>query len=82
MGLLAIFLLWGVLMGHCAGEIAVYRPPTYLSFMGVLMGHCASEIAVYGPPSYLSFMRCANGPMFRRNSCIWASQLSFLYGVC
>jgi hypothetical protein len=26
MGPLANFPLWGVLMGHCAGEIAVYGP--------------------------------------------------------
>jgi hypothetical protein len=81
-GPLAIFPLWGVLMGHCAGEIAVYGPSDYSSFMGCDMGHCAGEIAVYGPSGYFSFMGCANGPLCRLNSCIWALWLSFLCGVC
>jgi hypothetical protein len=59
MGLLAIFPSWGVLMGHCAGEIAVY-----------------------GPSGYFYFMGCANGPLCRQNSCIWALRLFFLlWGV-
>jgi hypothetical protein len=36
MGFPAIFPLWGVLMDHCAGEIAVYGLPSYFFFMG----HC------------------------------------------
>jgi hypothetical protein len=66
MVLLAIFPLRGLLMGHCAGEMAVYGPPTYFSFLGVLMGHCAGEMAVYHPPSsFFFFMQCANGPLCR-----------------
>jgi hypothetical protein len=81
-GPLAIFLLWGVLMGHCAGEIAVCGPLAIFPLWGVLMGHCAGEIAVYGPSDYSSFMGCDNGPLCRRNSCIWALWLFFLCGVC
>jgi hypothetical protein len=66
------FPLWSVLTGHCAGEIAVYGPSGYFPLWSVLMGHCAGEIAVYDSSGYFSFMGCANGPLCRRNSCIWA----------
>ena len=46
----AIFPLWGVLMGHCVGEIAVWGPRTIFSFMGCANGHCVGEIAVWGAP--------------------------------
>jgi hypothetical protein len=82
MGPLAVFPSWSVLMGHCAGEMAVYGPSGCFSFMGVLMGHCAGEMAVYGSSGYFSFIGCANEPLCRRKSCIWALWLFFLYGVC
>jgi hypothetical protein len=53
-----------------------------LPLWGVLMGHCAGEIALYGPSGYFSFMGCANGPLCRQTSRIWALCLFFLYGVC
>jgi hypothetical protein len=33
MGLPGIFPSWGVIMAHFVGEIAVYGPPVYVSFM-------------------------------------------------
>jgi hypothetical protein len=67
---LAIFLSWGVLMGDCAGEIAVHGPLAIFPSWGVLMGHCAGKIAVEGPPGYFSFVGCANGPLRMGNNCI------------
>jgi hypothetical protein len=52
MGTMAIFTSWGVLMGHCAGKIAVYGPSGYFPSWGVLIGHCEHEIALYGPSGY------------------------------
>jgi hypothetical protein len=65
MGHPGIFLLSGVLMGHCVSDIAVYVSPAIFLLSGMIMGHCVGEIAVYGPPSYFSFIVCANGTLCR-----------------
>jgi hypothetical protein len=46
------------------------------------MGHRVGEMAVCGLSSYFSFMGCANGPLCRRNGCMWVLQLFFFHGVC
>jgi hypothetical protein len=49
MGPLAILPLWGVLMGHCAGETAVYGPSGYFSFMGCANGRLRVKQLYMGP---------------------------------
>jgi hypothetical protein len=57
MGPLAIFPLWGVLMGHCAGKIAVYGTSGYFSFMG-----CANGPLWRGPMQLPEGPQAPQGP--------------------